>query len=110
MVNDLLVMYIIIELQSYSLYILTGLHNRSFNASRASLLYFLMGGIASTIILLASYFIYNLTGLTNLSDISIYYNYNNISENLSFILEGNHYFNILLIALLFKMGLAPLHR
>lgn len=109
MVNDLLVMYIIIELQSYSLYLLTGLHNRSYNASRASLLYFLMGGIASTLILVGSYLIYNLTGSTNLSDISIYYNFINNNNNNLFNIE-NYYFNIILIALLFKMGLAPLHR
>lgn len=100
LVNDLLALYIIVELQSYSLYLLTGLHNRSYNASRASLLYFLMGGVASAIILLASYFIYALTGTTNLSDIAIFYSYSNAYD----------YFDILLIALLFKMGMAPLHR
>lgn len=100
LVNDLIVLYVVIELQSYSLYLLTGLHSRSYNASRASLLYFIMGGVASTIILLASYFIYALTGTTNLSDISIIYTYNNAYD----------YFDIMLIALLFKMGMAPLHR
>jgi len=100
LVNDLIALYVVIELQSYSLYLLTGLHNRSYNASRASLLYFLMGGVASAIILLASYFIYTLTGSTNLTDISIFYEYSNAYD----------YFDILLIALLFKMGMAPLHR
>nr|YP_008474864.1 NADH dehydrogenase subunit 2 [Meyerozyma guilliermondii]AGS44078.1 NADH dehydrogenase subunit 2 [Meyerozyma guilliermondii] len=100
LVNDLLSLYVVIELQSYSLYLLTGLHNRSYNASRASLLYFLMGGIASTIILISSYFIYALTGTTNISDIMIFYSYSNAYD----------YFDILLIALLFKMGMAPLHR
>nr|YP_009935175.1 Nad2 [Metschnikowia caudata]QNS23044.1 Nad2 [Metschnikowia caudata]QNS23053.1 Nad2 [Metschnikowia caudata] len=103
LVNDLISLYIVIELQSYSLYLLTGLHNRSYNASRASLLYFLMGGIASAIILLASYFIYNYTGSTNLTDIILFNNFNNNGN-------VNDYFNILLMALLFKMGLAPLHR
>ncbi|GGQ39573.1 hypothetical protein GCM10010275_72250 [Streptomyces litmocidini] len=59
-----------------------------------------MGGVASAIILLASYFIYALTGTTNISDITIFYSYSNAYD----------YFNILLIALLFKMGMAPLHR
>lgn len=103
LVNDLLSLYVIIELQSYSLYLLTGLHNRSYNASRASLLYFLMGGIASTIILISSYYIYNYTGTTNITDI---YMFNNIiGDN-----NNYEYFDILVIALLFKMGLAPLHR
>ncbi len=105
LVNDLISLYIIIELQSYSLYLLTGLHNRSYNASRAGLLYFLMGGIASAIILIASYYIYYYTGTTNLSDIYVINNIldNNINNNYD-------YFDILIIALLFKMGLAPLHR
>jgi|TARA_R110002051_G_scaffold325864_1_gene432431 formate hydrogenlyase subunit 3/multisubunit Na+/H+ antiporter MnhD subunit len=59
-----------------------------------------MGGIASTIILISSYFIYALTGTTNISDIMIFYSYSNAYD----------YFDILLIALLFKMGMAPLHR
>lgn len=107
LVNDLLALYVIIELQSYSLYLLTGLNNRSFNASRASLLYFLMGGVASAIILLALYFIYLTTGSTNITDIIIYNEILSISYNTSYIFNN---FDILVIALLFKMGLAPLHR
>nr|WDD58152.1 NAD2 [[Candida] auris] len=100
LVNDLLALYMMVELQSYSLYLLTGLHNRSYNASRASLLYFLMGGVASAMMLLASYFMYATTGTTNLSDMAMFYSYNNAYD----------YFNMLLMALLFKMGMAPLHR
>nr|QNS22984.1 Nad2 [Metschnikowia amazonensis] len=103
LVNDLLALYMMVELQSYSLYLLTGLHNRSYNASRASTLYFLMGGVASAMITLASYFIYSLTGSTNLSDISMFY-------SLSSMNNAYTYFDMLLIALFFKMGLAPLHR
>nr|YP_003204924.1 NADH dehydrogenase subunit 2 [Millerozyma farinosa]CAY39294.1 NADH dehydrogenase, subunit 2 [Millerozyma farinosa] len=109
LVNDLMVLYMVMELQSYTLYLLTGLHNRSYNASRASTLYFLMGGIASTIILLSSYYIYGLTGSTNLSDMNMYNELvtNNINNNYY---NVNDYFNMLIMALLFKMGLAPLHR
>nr|YP_009918654.1 Nad2 [Metschnikowia colocasiae]QMJ95690.1 Nad2 [Metschnikowia colocasiae]QNS23161.1 Nad2 [Metschnikowia colocasiae] len=105
LVNDLLALYMMVELQSYSLYLLTGLHNRSYNASRASLLYFLMGGVASAIMLLASYFMYSLTGSTNLSDMSMFYSL--ASNNMG---NAYTYFDMLLIALFFKMGLAPLHR
>lgn len=98
--NDLMSIYIIIELQSYSLYILTGLSNRSYNGTRAGLLYFLIGGVASSIILLAAGNIYEETGSTNLTDINLYYYYS----------DSYNYCNILLIALLFKMGMAPLHK
>nr|QMJ95769.1 Nad2 [Metschnikowia arizonensis] len=98
--NDLLTLYMMMELQSYSLYLLTGMDNKSYNASRASMLYFLMGGVASAMMLLSMYFMYNLTGTTNLSDIYMFNNYKNTYP----------YFDMLLMALFFKMGLAPLHR
>nr|YP_008475250.1 NADH dehydrogenase subunit 2 [Candida blackwelliae]AGS44552.1 NADH dehydrogenase subunit 2 [Candida blackwelliae] len=104
LVNDLIVLYIVIELQSYALYILTGLHNKSYNATRAGLLYFLTGGIASALILLASYYLYYITGSTNISDINIYISAASINT------ESIIYINILLLALMFKMGLAPLHQ
>lgn len=100
LVNDILSLYILIELQSYSLYILTGINNKSYNASRAALLYFLMGGIASCLILLSSYYIYNILGTTNLHEI----------WSLSYYTDISIFNYILIIALLFKMGLAPLHR
>lgn len=100
LVNDILSLYILIELQSYSLYILTGINNKSYNASRAALLYFLMGGIASSLILLSSYYIYNILGTTNLHEI----------WSLSYYTDISIFNYILIIALLFKMGLAPLHR
>lgn len=104
LINDLLALYIIIELQSYSLYLLTGLHNRSFNASKASLLYYIIGSITSSIILLSLYYIYWITGSTNLTDIIIYNSFNPILSNLTYS------FDILIISLFFKMGLAPLHK
>ncbi|YP_004021602.1 Nad2p (mitochondrion) [Candida jiufengensis] len=102
MVNDLLLLYIIIELQSYSLYIITGVHHKSYNTTRASMLYFVTGGIASIGILLASYFIYNIVGSCNITDITNYYavyRSNTLFDSL----------DILILALMFKMGTAPLH-
>ncbi|CAK7920000.1 NADH-ubiquinone oxidoreductase chain 2 (mitochondrion) [[Candida] anglica] len=100
LVNDLLSLYILIELQSYSLYILTGMTNKSYNSSRAALLYFLMGGIASCLILLSSYFMYLDTGTTNLSEM----------WSMSYYTDLTMFNYILILALMFKMGMAPLHR
>jgi NADH-ubiquinone oxidoreductase chain 2 len=102
MVNDLIPLYVVIELQSYSLYLLTGVYNKSYNATRGAILYFVTGGIASVLILLSSAEVYQQTGLTNLSELGTFYTFmdnNNIFNS----------FNILIIGLLFKMGLAPLH-
>nr|YP_004733523.1 NADH dehydrogenase subunit 2 [Candida frijolesensis]ADK72531.1 NADH dehydrogenase subunit 2 [Candida frijolesensis] len=101
MVNDLIPLYVIIELQSYSLYIITGIYNKSYNATRGAILYFVTGGIASVLILLSSAEVYHQTGLTNLNELSTYYLFNNNN--------GFNSFDILIIGLIFKMGLAPLH-
>nr|YP_008474840.1 NADH dehydrogenase subunit 2 [Candida saraburiensis]AGS44045.1 NADH dehydrogenase subunit 2 [Candida saraburiensis] len=101
MVNDLIPLYVVIELQSYSLYLLTGVYNKSYNATRGAILYFVTGGIASVLILLSSAEVYQQTGLTNLSELATYYSFNNNNNFNSF--------DILIIGLLFKMGLAPLH-
>ena len=60
---DLLSMYLSIELQSFSLYILATLYRNSGSTS-AGLKYFLLGGLSSCIILLGSGLVYALTGLT----------------------------------------------
>lgn len=98
--NDLISLYILIELQSYSLYIMTGINNKSYNSTKAALLYFLMGGIASCIIILSSYYIYNITGTTNLNEIWA----------ISYQTDITIFNYLLIFALLFKMGLAPLHK
>jgi hypothetical protein len=60
---DLLSMYLSIELQSFSLYILATLY-RNYSSTSAGLKYFLLGGLSSCIILLGSALIYAFTGLT----------------------------------------------
>lgn len=65
---DLLSMYLSIELQSFSLYILATLY-RNYSATSAGLKYFLLGGLSSCIILLGSALIYAFTGLTNFDSI-----------------------------------------
>jgi NADH-ubiquinone oxidoreductase chain 2 len=65
---DLLSMYLSIELQSFSLYVLATLY-RNYSATSAGLKYFLLGGLSSCIILLGSALIYALTGLTGFDSI-----------------------------------------
>ena len=97
-INDIIMLYVIIELQSYTLYIISGIYNKSYNSTKASILYFITGGIASTLILISIYFLYKETGTMNLNEIHIFNEYNSITDYM------------LTIGLLFKMGMAPLHR
>jgi NADH-ubiquinone oxidoreductase chain 2 len=71
--GDLLTLYITIEIQSFSLYILSTLKNDSAKSASAGLKYFLIGSLASTLILLGIALFYYATGLTNFESIFVYY-------------------------------------
>jgi NADH-ubiquinone oxidoreductase chain 2 len=65
---DLLSMYLSIELQSFSLYVLATIYRNS-GATSAGLKYFLLGGLSSCLILLGAALVYSLTGLTGFDSI-----------------------------------------
>src|SRR5258708_2987136 len=84
--SDLLFLYISIELQSFSLYILSSLNKNSIPATGAGLKYFLIGGLASCFILLGIGLIYSSTGLTQFESLTMlaFPNINYNSLNLIF--------------------------
>jgi NADH-ubiquinone oxidoreductase chain 2 len=67
---DLLSMYLSIELQSFSLYVLATLNKDKLSATSAGLKYFLLGGLSSCFILLGSAIIYSYTGLTHFESLN----------------------------------------
>jgi len=71
--GDLLTLYITVEIQSFSLYILSTLKNDSSKSASAGMKYFLIGSLASTLILLGIALFYYATGLTNFESIFVYY-------------------------------------
>ena len=115
--SDLLFLYISIELQSFSLYILSSLNKNSIPATGAGLKYFLIGGLASCFILLGIGLIYSSTGLSNFESLTMlaFPNYNSFNLNLIFSqsnfklwLESGIIF--ILTGLLIKLGSAPFHQ
>jgi NADH-ubiquinone oxidoreductase chain 2 len=79
---DLGSIYLCIELQSFSLYIISCIHRNSESSTGSALTYFLLGGLSSCFILLGIALIYVNSGLTNLdslysivSDSEVYSNY-----------------------------------
>jgi len=64
--GDLGSLYLCIELQSFSLYIISSLHRNSESSTGSALTYFLLGGLSSCFILLGIALIYANSGLTNL--------------------------------------------
>jgi NADH-ubiquinone oxidoreductase chain 2 len=101
---DLISLYLSIELQSFGVYILTTLYRNSEKASNAGLMYFLLGGLSSCLILLGSGLIYSFTGLTNLESIySLISVYDNSTQGFTLGIV------LIIIGLLFKIAAAPFH-
>ena len=106
--SNLISMYLSIELQSFAVYILPTLYKDSELATNAGLKYFLLGSLASCLILLGSGLIYTYTGLTNLESI---YNFISVTGSLnSNISQGIALgFIIIFVGFLLKVSAAPLH-
>ena len=64
--EDILMIFVSLELTSLSLYILTAFNKRERKSAEAALKYFLFGGIAAAFMLFGLSLIYGLTGATNL--------------------------------------------
>lgn len=103
---DLISMYLSLELQSFSLYILATLARDSISSSSAGLKYFLLGGLSSAIILLGSGIIYSFTGLTNLESIYLLLS---VSDDPIISAGFNLGLVLIVIGFLFKIGSAPFH-
>ncbi|MBY0426229.1 MAG: NADH-quinone oxidoreductase subunit N [Cytophagales bacterium] len=103
--NNLVMLFIGIEILSVSLYILAGSRKKDLNSNEASLKYFLLGSFTTGILLLGITLIYGDTGSFHLRAISNFIAYNpaNIPPLASIGVV------LLLIALSFKVSIAPFH-
>jgi NADH-quinone oxidoreductase subunit N len=68
--EDLLMIFISLELASLSLYILTAFNKRNARSSEAALKYFLFGGMSAAFLLFGFSLLYGLSGSTHLPDIA----------------------------------------
>ena len=82
--NDLITIFLSIELQSYGLYILSTIYRNSESSTGAGLTYFLLGGLSSCIILLGLSFLYINSGTTSLDSLYLIYNIITSDDNLLF--------------------------
>jgi len=67
--NDLMSLYMGLELQSLSLYVLASIRRENERATEAGLKYFVLGALASGILLFGSSMVYGFVGSTNFSTI-----------------------------------------
>lgn len=101
--NDLIILFVAIELVSLPTYILAGFDKKNPRSMEASLKYFIIGALSSAILLFGISFIYGITGTTNLETI----------------LENSHLLMsspiaplgmiFILVGFGFKMALVPFH-
>ena len=108
--NDLVSIFLSIELQSYGLYILSTIYRNSELSTTGGLVYFLLGGLSSCFILLGTSLLYANSGTTNLDGLYIITSISDVSANLWY---TPYYINLSLviftIGFLFKVSAAPFH-
>ena len=67
---DLISMYLAIELQSFSFYVLAAFQRNNEFSTEAGLKYFILGALASGLLLFGESLIYGFTGLTNFEELT----------------------------------------
>ena len=109
--NDLISIFLAIELQSYGLYILSTIYRNSELSTTGGLIYFVVGGLSSCFILLGTALLYSNTGSTSLDNIYIITNISDLTLNNLW--YKPNFINISLIlfviGFLFKVSAAPFH-
>ena len=103
--NDLIVIFLGLEILSIGLYVLVGFDRQRSASSEASLKYFLLGGFASAIFIYGAALVYGATGSTNLSAIS-YFLSKNVLLHPGLLYAGGA---LLLIGFAFKVAAVPFH-
>ena len=101
--NDLISLYMGLELQSLPLYVIAAINTRSLKSSEAGLKYFLLGALSSGMLLYGSSLIYGFTGFTNFDQISSFIEQNGATPG---IIVGVVF---LISGLAFKISAAPFH-
>ena len=109
--NDLISIFLSIELQSYGLYLLSTIYRNSELSTTGGLIYFLLGGLSSCFILLGTALLYSNSGTTSIDGFYIITSVSDI--NSIDVLYKTYYISFSLIifsiGFLFKISAAPFH-
>ena len=102
--NDLIVLYIGLELQSLSLYVLAAFNRDSARSTEAGLKYFVLGALSSGLLLFGCSYVYGFVGSTNFIDIA-----NTLSTDAGPSLGVTIGLVFIAAALAFKVSAVPFH-
>ena len=103
--NDLLILFLGLELLSLSLYVLVGFLQHNLLSNEAGLKYLLLGAFSTGFFLFGAALTYGATGTTNYNEIALAISSGTILSNIYLSLG----IGLLLIGFAFKVALAPFH-
>ena len=103
--NDLIVLFLGLEILSLAVYVLAAMHLRRITSQEAGIKYFVLGSFASAFLLYGIALVYGATGTTNLVEILEYLSTVVLFDN-GLLLAG---MAMLLVGLGFKVAAAPFH-
>ena len=84
--NDLVSIFLSIELQSYGLYLLSTIYRNSELSTTGGLIYFLLGGLSSCFILLGTSLLYANSGTTSMDGLYIINSISDVNDNVNFLI------------------------
>ena len=103
--NDLLVVFIALEILSLAVYVLTGIRRDDPRATEAAFKYFLLGAFSSAFFLYGIAFTYGLSGSTRLDRIGAYLAAQSMSDDPLILVA----IGLLLVGFAFKISAVPFH-
>ncbi len=102
--NDLIIVFLGLEILSIALYVLAGYHRRRARSQEAAIKYFVLGAFSSAFFLYGVALVYGATGSTNLGFVARYLRETTITEG---VLLGG--LALLVVGLGFKVAAVPFH-
>jgi NADH-quinone oxidoreductase subunit N len=105
MANDLIIVFLGLEILSIALYVLTAFNHRRASSGEAALKYFILGGFSSAIFVYGIALTYGATGSTNLTQIADFLSKNVVLTN-GLLLAG---LALMLVGFAFKVAAVPFH-
>jgi NADH-quinone oxidoreductase subunit N len=103
--DDLIVLFVGLEILSVAVYVLTAMHRRRVSSQEAGLKYFVLGAFSSAFLLYGIALTYGATGSTNLADIQSFLAREVVTQN-ALLLGG---LVLMLVGLGFKVAAVPFH-
>ncbi|MBL0318217.1 MAG: NADH-quinone oxidoreductase subunit NuoN [Alphaproteobacteria bacterium] len=103
--NDMLMFYVGLELQSLCLYIMAAIRKDTINSTEAGLKYFVLGALASGLLLFGISMIYGFSGTTSFTELEALYSSPAALRPLG-VMVG---IILVLIAIFFKISAVPFH-